>query len=142
MGANWDTCGSNDGGYAKGGNVVPATPTAHPNTAPIPITPCVPYHAYNPWKPISDATDLKHLGKLLEELGECAAAASRCVIQGIDAAEPTTGKLNRVWLEDELADVAACLAPVINHFRLNSTRINERMAQKIKLFNEWVMWYK
>lgn len=49
----------------------------------------------NPWHPISDPVDLKHLGKLSEELGECSAAVARCIIQGIDECEPVTGKINR-----------------------------------------------
>jgi hypothetical protein len=68
----------------------------------------------NPWHPIDDKVDLKHLGKLGEELSELAAASSkcatavcRCIIQGVDEAEPVTGKVNREWLEDEIADVQA-----------------------------------
>lgn len=37
-----------------------------------------------PWHPEKDAVRLKHLGKLAEELNECGAAVSRCIIQGID----------------------------------------------------------
>lgn len=61
----------------------------------------------NPWIPMSKPIDIKHLGKLAEELGEASSAVARCLIQGIDESEPVTGKLNRQWLEDELADVCA-----------------------------------
>lgn len=50
---------------------------------------------HSPWHPMTDSVDLKHLGKLMEELGECQAAIARCIIQGIDSAEPVTGKINK-----------------------------------------------
>lgn len=61
----------------------------------------------SPWHPMSDAVDLKHMGKLLEEVNELGSALSRCIIQGIDEKQPVTGKLNREWVEDEMADVLA-----------------------------------
>lgn len=51
--------------------------------------------------------EVKILGKLLEELGELQSAAARCLIQGMDEREPVTGKQNRLWLQEELADVDA-----------------------------------
>lgn len=86
--------------------------------------------ALNPWTPMSKPIDLKHLGKLAEELGEATAAVSRCLIQGIDEAEPVTDKPNRVWLEDELADVVANIDLVIVHFGLDADRMFERMERK------------
>src|SRR4051812_1950163 len=59
----------------------------------------------NPWQPIRGPIDLAVLGKFGEELGECQAAVSRCIIQGLGGAEPVTGKINQDWLEDEVADV-------------------------------------
>jgi len=55
----------------------------------------------NPWHPMSDPVDIKHLGKLLEELAEgvnalnevasamnkAASAVARCLIQGINEAQ-------------------------------------------------------
>lgn len=81
--------------------------------------------------------DLKVLGKLLEELGELVAAGSRCLIQGIDESEPVTNKINRKWLEDEIADVNANIVLVVTHFGLNLSSINERSARKIKRLSEW-----
>lgn len=49
----------------------------------------------SPWRPISNPVDLMHLGKLIEETTECATAAARCMIQGMDEAEPSTGEVNR-----------------------------------------------
>lgn len=91
----------------------------------------------NPWHPIKDAIDLKHLGKLGEELNECGSAVSRCIIQGVDEKEPVTGKVNRHWLEDEIADVYANLALVVDRFRLNFTRIQERRDRKIEHLRVW-----
>lgn len=93
--------------------------------------------ALNPWHPITSPVDLKHLGKLGEELGECSAAVARCVIQGIDEAEPTTGKINREWLEDELADVAANALLVIERFGLDQQRMQERAERKAAQLRTW-----
>jgi hypothetical protein len=51
--------------------------------------------ALNPWHPMSKPIDLKHLGKLIEELSEANSAAARCLIQGIDQVEPITHKPNQ-----------------------------------------------
>ncbi len=74
--------------------------------------------------------DLKHLGKLSEELGEAISATSRCIIQGIDEREPITGKPNKQWLEDELADVLANIELVAEHFQLEAARMQERKERK------------
>jgi len=91
----------------------------------------------NPWNPMSDPVDKKHIGKLLEELGECTQAAARCLIQGIDEAEPTTGKINREWLEDELADVLANYTLCADRFTLDTSRIGVRAFEKMKQLREW-----
>lgn len=82
------------------------------------------------WHPMDKPIDLKHLGKLCEELAECVSAASRCMIQGIDEAEPTTGKINRQWLEEEIADALTSLHMVIDHFDLDEGEIHKRQFQK------------
>lgn len=89
------------------------------------------------WHPISDPVDLKHLGKLAEELGEAQSAVARCIIQGIDEEEPVTGKLNREWLEDELADVLANINLVTLRFCLNEDRMNKRAAKKMAQLKTW-----
>lgn len=91
----------------------------------------------NPWHPITDPVDLKHLGKLLEELGEATSAVSRCVIQGIDECEPSTGKPNRQWLQDELADVLANIRLVVERFGLNETDMKARAFKKIQHLSQW-----
>lgn len=91
----------------------------------------------NPWVPMTNLLDLKHIGKLIEELGECVSAAARCQIQGIDECEPTTGKLNRDWLEDEIADVTNNLQLVTEHFNLNVGKIHARVSRKRAMLKEW-----
>ena len=91
----------------------------------------------NPWNPITKPIDLKHLGKLLEELGEATSAASRCLIQGIYEREPVTGKVNKEWLEDELADVMANVELVMDHFDLDKWRMLARLQKKKKHLAEW-----
>lgn len=90
-----------------------------------------------PWQPETRTIALAVLGKLGEELGECGSAANRCIIQGIDEREPETGKLNREWLEDEIADVLATSRVAIGHFGLDEERIAARVQQKIAHLRGW-----
>lgn len=93
--------------------------------------------ALNPWLPMSRPIDLKHLGKLSEELNEAGAAVSRCIIQGIDECEPVTRKPNRQWIEDELADVLANIELVTAHFGLDRDRMSERSYRKMMHLRGW-----
>lgn len=52
------------------------------------------------WQPITNKHDLAVLGKLGEEATELGSAIFRCIIQGLNEREPTTGKVNRQWLEE------------------------------------------
>lgn len=94
-------------------------------------------YAANPWQPITKKIDLKVLGKMIEELGEAVSAASRCVIQGMDEAEPVSGKVNRAWLEDEAADVLATVGLMVGHFDLSEERILERLDRKARHLVSW-----
>jgi hypothetical protein len=91
----------------------------------------------NPWHPMTDQVAKKHLLKLIEELNECSAAAARCLMQGIDECEPVTGKPNRKWLEDEMADVDANLWLVEQHFKLDISRMLNRTQRKIERLQGW-----
>lgn len=91
----------------------------------------------NPWHPISNAIDLKHLGKLGEEVNELGAAISRCIIQGVDECEPVTKKPNKLWLQEEIADVLANIPLVIARFKLDRWRIDERADRKRKHLAIW-----
>lgn len=91
----------------------------------------------SPWIPMSNPIDLMVAGKLAEELGECVASVSRCIIQGIDECEPSTGEPNRKWLEKEIADVLANAALVVERFALNQSFIDERIAFKTAYLRKW-----
>ncbi len=91
----------------------------------------------HPWVPMSNPTDIKHLGKLGEEAGELCSAVSRCLIQGIDGIEPTTGKSNRIWLEEEMADVLASIYLVGERFYLSYPAIVARAAEKQARLRAW-----
>ena len=91
----------------------------------------------NPWIPITDPRALKFLGKLGEEAGELSSAVSRCIIQGLDEAEPVTGKVNREWLEDEIADMYANLKLVTEEFDLDVNRIMARAVAKRSRLKVW-----
>jgi hypothetical protein len=92
----------------------------------------------NPWVPTSDPRDLKVLGKASEELTECATAIARCIVQGIDEKEPTTGKPNRVWLTEEVADAYNMLAKLVDRFDLDTTAIQKRIQIKSDRFDAWL----
>jgi len=89
------------------------------------------------WQPTTNKTDLAILGKFIEELTECAGIAARCIIQGIGEAEPETGKPNKEALEDEVADVMAMAAHVMNRFLLDRPRIHERTDKKFTWKGTW-----
>lgn len=92
----------------------------------------------SPWIPERDPQNLKALGKLAEELNECGAAVARCIIQGIDEAEPVSGKPNRQWLQEEIADVEATLIIVKEQFGLDQLGIAERCRRKAAYIARWL----
>jgi NTP pyrophosphatase (non-canonical NTP hydrolase) len=91
----------------------------------------------NPWIPMRNPVDLKVAGKLLEELGELTAILSRCVIQGVHEREPVTGKLNKLALEEEIADVMTGLELLARRFDLDRHAMNQRIAVKLPQLEEW-----
>lgn len=91
----------------------------------------------NPWQPERDALRLAVLGKLLEELGEATAIVARCIIQGIDEVEPTTGMPNRTAAEDEFADAVTTIGMAAEFFCLDTTRMRERGIKKRAHLERW-----
>lgn len=91
----------------------------------------------SPWHPMTDPIDLKHLGKFVEELNECGSAAARCIIQGIDECEPSTGEINRDWLTKEIADVLCNAELVIERFSLDYSMIKARKIMKREYLKKW-----
>lgn len=89
------------------------------------------------WVPTTNIGHLRALGKALEENGELGAALARCLIQGIDEVEPTTGKPNRQWLQEEIADVYAALEIVQDQFSLDTNWISRRKWEKFGKLEAW-----
>lgn len=90
-----------------------------------------------PWHPMSNPRELKTIGKLAEEVNELGAAIARCIIQGIDGLEPVTGKPNKQWLEEEIADVGANLELVVEYFNLDREFMRARHDRKIVPLRQW-----
>lgn len=92
---------------------------------------------WSPWAPETSQHKLAVLGKLAEEASECATAAARCIIQGIDEVEPVTGKPNRRWLEEEIADVIAQTRLAAEALDLDISFIMDRAKLKQTYTGNW-----
>jgi len=97
----------------------------------------IPTGAPSDWQPITNKHVLAILGKLGEETNELGTAVCRCIIQGLDEREPTTGKVNREWLADEIADVLALTTITIERLGLNIDDIISRRQRKIAYKEPW-----
>lgn len=84
----------------------------------------------SPWHPTTNTQELKVGLKFLEELGESVSAMARCLMQGINESQPVTGKLNREWLQDEIADVIGNAHLVIEWYDLDREAIEQRATRK------------
>lgn len=91
----------------------------------------------SPWQPENDKVHLAVLGKTGEEAGELVSALFRCVIQGVDGKHPVTGKSNRDWLQDELADVLAGIHLTVDRFNLDYAEITRRCEMKKQHKRKW-----
>lgn len=89
------------------------------------------------WTPTTDLMMLRRMGKLQEELAELANVAARCIIQGIDEVDPGTGKVNRLRLTNEIADVLAQCSQTIKALDLDENAIMERTIEKERQMVEW-----
>ena len=89
------------------------------------------------WEPDADPHQARRIGKTLEELGELTAVLARISIQGIDAIDPSTGKTNRVRMEEETADVLAQLTCNTETFRMDEARLAERAMMKLDRMAAW-----
>lgn len=91
-----------------------------------------------PWVPMSDPRDIKVVGKNIEEICEAGAALARALIQGIDGTEPSSGKSNRQWVQDELADVRATSSITTDHFALDTPQMAARVNRKRDFLLRWL----
>lgn len=91
----------------------------------------------NPWIPVSDPVELAHLSKLGEETNELGAAVGRCIMQGFDESHPETGKANRQWVEEEIADVLANIELLVDYYSLDKGKIVARADMKKAHLRGW-----
>ena len=89
------------------------------------------------WVPTTDLMMLRRMGKLIEELNELGSVAARCIIQGIHEIDPSSGKSNRLRLEQEIADVYAQLDVTVDSLGLRYDFIAERSLEKSKAMDRW-----
>lgn len=85
------------------------------------------------WVSESDPHKVRRLGKSLEELGELVAVLARCLIQGADEVDPSSGVRNVLRMQNEIADVTTQLRLTAHAYALDQPammcRINEKMIQ-------------
>ena len=93
------------------------------------------------WQHTTDPLHVRRLGKTGEELAELAAVVSRCLIQGLDEVDPSSGKTNRQRLIDETADVRAQLNCNDRAFGLPAEEMAARIAKKEGWMAEWEAHY-
>lgn len=98
----------------------------------------------NAWIPMTEAIDIKHIGKLQEEVTELMEALfkldkalSRALIQTMSGVIPHEEKINKQWIEEEIADVKANMELVEKHFNLNIDFIEERKNNKKEFLSKW-----
>lgn len=89
------------------------------------------------WHVEEDKFRKRKLGKSLEELSELSCVLARCLIQGVDEVDPSSGKVNRVRMQEEVADVYAQLNLLVLAFKLNEEEISERIVDKINSMKKW-----
>jgi NTP pyrophosphatase (non-canonical NTP hydrolase) len=86
------------------------------------------------WIPETDPVRLAIISKLQEECAELQKVLARCVAQGIDEVDPSTGLTNRQELEKELADVRAITNLLMNEEKLDIDlkRVDEKYRHKLQ----------
>lgn len=93
--------------------------------------------ALTKWTPTTDLFTLRRAGKLIEEGGEAIAVAARLIIQGIDEVDPSSGKVNRQRLMEELADLQAQILCTGVAFNLDQEFMDARVQVKLAQMEEW-----
>jgi hypothetical protein len=93
----------------------------------------------SPWRPITDVVDLKHLGKLAEELNECASAAAFAIIHGVGELVPTFETSTKRGLEQEIADVKANIGLVGARFGIEVFDFDASAASNTQHFIDRIL---
>lgn len=93
--------------------------------------------AMSKWIPITDLRLLRRFGKLAEELAELQSVVARCIIQGVDEVDPSSGRTNRERITDEVADVLAQCDLTISELGLDFAAIRARVHEKKRQMAEW-----
>lgn len=89
------------------------------------------------WYSEKDPLTVRRVGKLAEEVNELGAVASRIIIQGLNEIDPSSKKLNKVRLEEEIADVMAQCELCVEQLDLDQNFIHHRMEIKKLRMGEW-----
>ena len=89
------------------------------------------------WHVETDAYRIRRLGKSLEELGELVSVLARCIIQGVDETDPSSGEVNRMRMQKETADVCTQLYLLGESFGLDYPAIDARIAEKRESMVKW-----
>jgi hypothetical protein len=89
------------------------------------------------WHVETDAFRLRRLGKALEENNELGNVLARCIIQGVDEVDPSSGEVNRLRMQKEIADVYTQLGWLVECFDLDKDFIISRMQDKSDSMHKW-----
>lgn len=89
------------------------------------------------WHVETDKFRIRRLGKALEELGELASVLARCIIQGVDEVDPSSGEVNRMRMQKEGADVYTQLAHLVDAFDLDQSDMLTRIRYKTDSMATW-----
>lgn len=89
------------------------------------------------WHVETDKFRIRRLGKALEEMGELVSVLARCIIQGVDEVDPSSGEVNRMRMQKEGADVYTQLAHLVDAFDLNQSDMLTRIGYKTDSMAEW-----
>lgn len=98
----------------------------------------IPANGPSDWQPITHKPTLAVLGKLQEECGELTSIVARATIQGLDEADPETEAVNRLALQDEIADVLAMIKLAAEKLKLDHGSIDARMSKKFIYKKIWI----
>lgn len=89
------------------------------------------------WMPEQNTHIVAMIGKLGEELNEAAARCFRILISGYQTPDPDTGNPNWYELQQELADVTACLNHAADNGLTAVDHDRERIDKKVAGFVMW-----